>query len=294
MSISYFDFRCIISNAARVHADGEAEENWRLWSLAFKLDRDIRDLFPYINGSLDDALWYERPEHVKFLFEEYRCFLYPEQAAAHFFESRAAAQAFAGRFTDFLNSIEARKVKIRPSFDRVRQVQVMDILRLLPGTNCRACGFSTCMAFAAALARGRALADACPHLVAPMSEAAVYPILDSRGNLVDTISLPINTVDLKNRIQVQEDRIRSLEERLGTADTAVPLSPPPVQSEFHLTEREIQVVELIAQGYTNNEIGNQLFISPHTVKSHMINIFNKLNVCDRTQAAVLACRSGLI
>lgn len=54
------------------------------------------------------------------------------------------------------------------------------------------------------------------------------------------------------------------------------------------------MLRLIAQGYTNNEISNVLFISPHTVKSHMINIYNKLNVSDRTQAAVLATRSHLI
>ena len=63
---------------------------------------------------------------------------------------------------------------------------------------------------------------------------------------------------------------------------------------FGLTEREIAVLKLVAEGLTNTEISNSLFISPHTVKSHIIHIFNKLGVNDRTQAAVLATRYGII
>jgi DNA-binding NarL/FixJ family response regulator len=50
----------------------------------------------------------------------------------------------------------------------------------------------------------------------------------------------------------------------------------------------------MTEGFTNNEISEQLSISPHTVKSHVIHIFNKLSVDDRTQAAVLATRHKLI
>jgi DNA-binding CsgD family transcriptional regulator len=61
-----------------------------------------------------------------------------------------------------------------------------------------------------------------------------------------------------------------------------------------LTPRELQVLELISEGQTNQSIAGQLAISPHTVKSHVIHIFNKLGVSDRTQAAVLAARLQLI
>jgi DNA-binding NarL/FixJ family response regulator len=63
---------------------------------------------------------------------------------------------------------------------------------------------------------------------------------------------------------------------------------------FGLTDREIEVLRLMTEGFTNNEISEQLSISPHTVKSHVIHIFNKLGVDDRTQAAVLATRHKLI
>ncbi|HIK40836.1 response regulator transcription factor, partial [Thermoleptolyngbya sp. M55_K2018_002] len=61
-----------------------------------------------------------------------------------------------------------------------------------------------------------------------------------------------------------------------------------------LTERELEILELIVAGYSNAAIAEQLFITVGTVKTHVRNILNKLCADDRTQAAVLALRSGLI
>lgn len=61
-----------------------------------------------------------------------------------------------------------------------------------------------------------------------------------------------------------------------------------------LTEREKEVLRLIAEGMANNEIGQQLHISVGTVKGYVRDILEKLYVSDRTQAAVVALRKGLI
>lgn len=61
-----------------------------------------------------------------------------------------------------------------------------------------------------------------------------------------------------------------------------------------LTERELQVLRLMAEGLTNQQIGEQLYLSPTTVKTHVQNILQKMMVSDRTQAAVYAIRCGLI
>lgn len=57
---------------------------------------------------------------------------------------------------------------------------------------------------------------------------------------------------------------------------------------LQLTDRESEVLDLVAQGMTNKEIARQLAISPATVKAHVERIIAKLGVSDRTQAAVLA------
>lgn len=65
------------------------------------------------------------------------------------------------------------------------------------------------------------------------------------------------------------------------------------RSEESLTERERQALSLIAEGRNNREIAEQLFISEKTVKTHVSNILNKLQLDDRTQAAIYALRHGL-
>jgi NarL family two-component system response regulator LiaR len=61
-----------------------------------------------------------------------------------------------------------------------------------------------------------------------------------------------------------------------------------------LSERELEVLKLIADGANNTEIAERLVISEKTVKSHVSNILSKLHVADRTQAAVYAWREGII
>src|SRR6202021_2850692 len=61
-----------------------------------------------------------------------------------------------------------------------------------------------------------------------------------------------------------------------------------------LTARELEVLNLIAAGKSNLEIGNQLFISEGTVKAHVNNILTKLCVNDRTQAVITAIQRGIV
>jgi NarL family two-component system response regulator LiaR len=59
-----------------------------------------------------------------------------------------------------------------------------------------------------------------------------------------------------------------------------------------LTEREVEVLQLVAQGRSNREISDILTISEATVRTHVSNILSKLNLCSRTQAALYALREG--
>ena len=63
---------------------------------------------------------------------------------------------------------------------------------------------------------------------------------------------------------------------------------------FNLSEREMEILKLIAQGFSNAEIGDRLFLTEGTVRNYTRGIFTKLGVSARTQAAVTAIKFGLI
>ena len=73
------------------------------------------------------------------------------------------------------------------------------------------------------------------------------------------------------------------------------LSPPTPNSNIaNLSQRELEVLKLIVEGYSNPEIASALYLSANTIKTHVRGIMNKLAVDDRVQAAVMALRSGLV
>jgi DNA-binding NarL/FixJ family response regulator len=65
-------------------------------------------------------------------------------------------------------------------------------------------------------------------------------------------------------------------------------------SGFDLTRREREVLTLLAQRYTDPEIAAQLFISPSTASRHVANIYSKLGVANRREAAAVATRHALV
>jgi len=69
---------------------------------------------------------------------------------------------------------------------------------------------------------------------------------------------------------------------------------PEVLQQQLLSPRELEILKLIAKGYSNQEIANQLYLSLGTIKSYVRMLLNKLSVDDRVQAAALAVREGLI
>ena len=83
-----------------------------------------------------------------------------------------------------------------------------------------------------------------------------------------------------------KDFVRSLRSVSQSAAGSPDLAEP-------LTGREQEVLRLLSTGMNNRDIGSVLFISEHTVKTHIEHILGKLNVSDRVQAAVWAARQGL-
>lgn len=85
---------------------------------------------------------------------------------------------------------------------------------------------------------------------------------------------------------------RSLIDRFVTP--GLPAVPVAVDELAHLTEREHEVLLLVARGKSNLEIADDLVISPHTAKTHVNRIMTKLHAHDRAQLVVIAYESGLL
>jgi len=249
----------------------------------FRLAGDASPLFPYINAVADSPSLLEKPQFIRFVLDGVCCGLYPDHGIAGAFNSREQALDFLDRLLVFLNDLCRRRHELQPNYKSWNPVPVLDIFRLLPRTNCRSCGYPSCLAFAAALSRQRTGPERCPGISSPISTQAVYPVHDKFGNLLSTVTLELNPAAAGQKAAAAASSgLRKI-----TAQREDYLAAP-------LTGRELEVLRLLVQGATNGEISGSLKISRHTVKSHVINIVNKLGVNDRTQAAVLALRHDLV
>lgn len=253
----------------------------------FRFEKDISFLFPYINAVAEKAEMHETPIMIRFVFENVHCVVYPERCITSPFTDREEARDYRARLMDYLNSILARLDEIVPKYKVFKKIPVTEILKLLPKTNCKACGFKTCMAFAATLSRQQITPSACPYIGKPLSEKITYPVYDDTGNPVSSITLDVDSSnDRQPDLPADSDPQRPDPERKND-DANLSLAEP-------LSKRELEVLSMMAEGLTNPEISQALFISPHTVKSHVVHIFNKLGVNQRTQAVVWAARNRLV
>ena len=268
-----------------------------LWGAYFRLDNDIREVFPIINGALEKTRYQLRPLHVRFLYKKVACTLYPKEAMAAPLRGRDHAVDYIDDLIVFLNDLYARRGELTPSHKLYQPpVSVVDIVKMLPLTNCRKCGYPTCMAFAAAIRKGKALPEDCPDFAAPISVCKIYPVFGPAGTLESTLSIESGHLPLDAAEENEAPQAPTADEPPQSAPGGkAPLYDRyGIRIQYDLSPREIQVLRHLAEGASNPEISEALNISPHTVKSHVIHIFNKINVNDRTQAAVWAVQNKVI
>jgi DNA-binding NarL/FixJ family response regulator len=116
-----------------------------------------------------------------------------------------------------------------------------------------------------------------------------------RATLVELLSL-IDEATLNNfREMTVGDFLESLkEQRAARAERHLRPLPSAKEMSILLSERELQVVRLIAEGLANKEISRRLGLSDKTVKNHISHILAKLQLTARTQVAVHALRTGIV
>ncbi len=132
------------------------------WAASFKFNpENLSVLFPYINAVSEDAKYFENPHYIQFMFKGKRCALYEDKAITAPFEDKESVIEYIDILIGFLNELYEKKETITPDSTKFRHISVLDIVKLLPRTNCGKCGLSTCMAFAASLSRGEVPLSKC-------------------------------------------------------------------------------------------------------------------------------------
>jgi ArsR family metal-binding transcriptional regulator len=128
-------------------------------------EADISPSFPYVNAEL--GAWdYNQANQVLLikLSAGKWITLHPQKIAIRGIKDLDEAHALLAWIKGQINDIYARRESITPRYTSQAGLKVMEILKLLPMTNCKACGYATCMAYAAALREGEISLNDCPPL----------------------------------------------------------------------------------------------------------------------------------
>jgi ArsR family metal-binding transcriptional regulator len=134
------------------------------WSAKAHIEDNIAELLPYLNAEFKKARYYPDSNALILDYERKKCSFRPHEIAAAPFDDREYAIEFMDNLVNFINNIWGKRKQIEPSFEQREPPRTMDILKLLPGTNCKECGYLTCMAFANQLREGREDVSKCTQL----------------------------------------------------------------------------------------------------------------------------------
>ena len=128
---------------------------------------NIAAVFPYLNAIIPNLMFNPGARTVTIKREWRILTFYPHVAVMAKIDGPEDAVAQLDRFQELCNDTWRRRGEITPCYERRKLLGPLDVYRLLPKLNCKACGEATCMAFAfGLLLGGRELAE-CPHLTAP-------------------------------------------------------------------------------------------------------------------------------
>jgi len=128
------------------------------------LPNDIRDVFPYLNAALRGAIYEPAVPSVSWRKAGHYVVFHPDRIAVSNVEDRDGAIKELEGIIALVNRIWEQRDQIEPSYKTRRRPTGVEIYKLLPRTNCKACGEASCFAFANKLAAGQVQLEACKPL----------------------------------------------------------------------------------------------------------------------------------
>jgi ArsR family metal-binding transcriptional regulator len=137
------------------------------WGVQVGLPRDISAVFPYLNAVFNNTL-YDHKNQILIIREQNQAYAFrPDEIRIARTDDPSHARQITAELVEKVNRIWQERDSITPRFIDKRPVAVIDIFKLLPKTNCRKCGYLTCLAYAADLRQGVAQLEGCPYLALP-------------------------------------------------------------------------------------------------------------------------------
>jgi ArsR family metal-binding transcriptional regulator len=129
-----------------------------------QFDRDVSEIFPYLNAVFQGAIYNHAGKSLTLRRDGRLISLHPQRMEAAKVEGFDDARAIVCWMVELINDCHRHKLAIDPDFSRRDRLTVLDVVKLLPGTNCRKCGLLTCLAYAAALSDEKVSVLTCADL----------------------------------------------------------------------------------------------------------------------------------
>lgn len=128
------------------------------------LDQDVSEALPYLNATLGGFEYLKDPPAVTFRVHGKIITVHPREIAVNALRDEEEADKILEWLRREINEAWERRGKIEPRYEGAPKPKLLEILKLLPKTNCRECREPTCMVFAAKIAEGAKGPEDCPHL----------------------------------------------------------------------------------------------------------------------------------
>lgn len=128
---------------------------------------DISPALPYLNRTLRGAVYNHQAPSLAWKKGGRNVAFWPDKIAVGHLEDRAEAEKVARGLVDLVNRTWERREEIEPDYEMHRRPGPLDLYKLLPQTNCKACGQATCFIFATKLALGQVRLEDCPVVQEP-------------------------------------------------------------------------------------------------------------------------------
>ena len=137
------------------------------WGVSISLPEDISEVFPYLNASFKNTI-YDHENKILIIRDQNQSYaLRPNEIRIARTDDPENAVRLSKEIIEKVNSIWQERDTITPLLKDKKRVTVIDIFKLLPKTNCRKCGYLTCLAYAADLRQGNVQIEGCPYMVMP-------------------------------------------------------------------------------------------------------------------------------